>query len=130
MCEGVCSHCEHNRRGRPSIILNKLTAMTDMISAWTAQTATPRQDRLESEIVGVLRAGGTRSSLRTRVEDFTMFARVRGATFDEIVRTLDGIATKVRPELIARGEAVVGESAPDRLTMMIRWARARFNRAD
>jgi hypothetical protein len=104
--------------------------MTDMITAWTAQTGTPRQDRLETEILAVLRAGGTRSALRARVEELTMFAKVRGAVLDDVLRTMERIATRVGPELALRADASVGESAPDRLAMMIRWCKARFRRDD
>ncbi len=104
--------------------------MPDMISAWTAQSVTPRQDRLECEITEVLRAGGTRSALRQRVEDFTAFAKVRGASLDEVVHTLERIAARVGPEMVHQGDSQVGESAPDRLTMMVRWCRGRFRRVD
>lgn len=104
--------------------------MPDITAAWIAQSATPRQDRLESEIIGVLRAGGTRSALRERVEELTMFAKVRGTSLDELVRTMERIATRVGPEMAARGETFVGESSTDRLTMMIRWCRTRYRRAD
>ena len=101
--------------------------MTEMTATWTV---TPRQDRLESEIVAVLRGGGTRSALREQVELFTVFAKLRGAPLDEVVRTLEKISAHVGPQMVSHGEGVVGESAPDRLTMMIRWSRARFRRSD
>jgi hypothetical protein len=104
--------------------------MTDAEIAGTIGPLTPRQDRLEAAIIGALRTGGTRSALRVLVEEFADHARVRGTSEDSALATLKMLALRASPELAARADAVVGESIADRITMMARWLRARYVRAD
>lgn len=104
--------------------------MTDAEIAGTIRPLTPRQDRLEAAIIGALRAGGTRSSLRVLVEEFADHSRLRGTSEDAALVSLKTLAVRAGPELAARGDAVVGESIVDRITMMARWLRARYVRAD
>lgn len=104
--------------------------MTDAEIAGTIRPLTPRQDRLEAAIIGALRAGGTRSSLRVLVEEFADHARLRGTPEDSALVSLKALALRAGPELAARADVVVGESIADRITMMARWLRSRYVRAD
>ena len=104
--------------------------MTDAEIAGTIQPLSPRQDRLEAAIIGALRTGGTRSSLRVLVEEFADRARVRGTSEESALATLKALALRAGPELAARVNGVVGESIADRITMMARWLRSRYVRAD
>lgn len=104
--------------------------MTDAEIAGTIRPLTPRQDRLEAAIIGQLRIGGTRNSLRVLVEEFADHSRVRGTPVDSALGSLKALALRAGPELAARGDLVVGESIADRITMMARWLRSRYVRAD
>ncbi len=104
--------------------------MTDSEMYAQAPVLTPRQDRLEAAVISVLRTGGTRSSLRTSVEEFADYARLRDISPDRALAALGAIALRAMPDGSSRGEPAVGESMPDRLTMMARWLSARYHRAD
>lgn len=104
--------------------------MTDAEIAGTIRQLTPRQDRIEAAIIAAVRSGGTRSTLRVLVEEFADHARIRGTPEDDALRALKALAVRAGPAATGRGDAVVGESLPDRITMMARWLRARYQRAD
>ena len=103
--------------------------MTETETA-TSAPLTPRQDRLESEMVAVLRRGGTRSSLKVLVDQFADYARLQGTPPDAALNTVTSIAQRASSEIVARGYSAVGDSVPDRIAMMVRWFRARYYRAD
>jgi hypothetical protein len=91
---------------------------------------TPRQDRLESSIVAVLSTHGTRSELRELVHELADFLRMQGATLERAVYVVRALGARATPAMSSFAERVVGDSADDRMTMMIRWCTARFNRDD
>jgi hypothetical protein len=88
---------------------------------------TPRQDRIEAAIDRVLRAGGTRSQLRELVYQFADFARVQGTPADRAISALKAIAHRVT---MPRETSAVGDSADDRVAMIVRWCTARYYHAD
>lgn len=88
---------------------------------------TPRQDRLEAAIVRVLRAGGTRSELRELVQQYADAARAQQIPPERAIATVKALAQ--RAALASEGTAA-GDSAPERVAMMIRWCTARYYRAD
>ena len=104
--------------------------MTDMEITTAARPLTPRQDRLESEIAEVLRRGGTRSSLRVLVEELADHARLQRTPPEDAIGAVRAIAQHAGPAMIARGESAVGDSVSDRVTMMVRWIKARYRLAD
>jgi hypothetical protein len=104
--------------------------MTDIEIAASTPPLTPRQDRLEAEMVAVLRRGGTRSSLKMVVDEFADYARIQGTSPEHALRVVRSVAQRAGPEIAARGESGVGESATDRMTMMVRWFKTRYHRAD
>lgn len=91
---------------------------------------TPRQDRLEGSIVAVLSTHGTRSELRELVHELTDFLRMQGATLERTISVISALGARAIPAMSSYAERVVGDSAGDRIAMMIRWCTARFNRAD
>lgn len=91
---------------------------------------TPRQDRLEAQMVAVLRRGGTRSSLRVVVDEFADFARLQGIPSESALNLVRTVAQRAGPEMAARGESAVGDSAADRIALMVRWFKSRYYRAD
>ncbi|MEO8333387.1 MAG: hypothetical protein ABI664_00340 [bacterium] len=104
--------------------------MTNMGIAGPTPPLTPRQDRLESQMVAVLRRGGTRSSLRLVVDDFADYARLLGIPSESALDVVRSVAHRAGPEMAARGESAVGDSVADRVAMMVRWFKARYHRAD
>ena len=104
--------------------------MTDMEIGAVARPLTPRQDRLEAEIAAVLRRGGTRSSLRVLVDEFADYARLQRTPPESAISTVRAIAQRAGPAMVARGESAVGDSVSDRVTMMVRWIKARYRLAD
>ena len=104
--------------------------MIDPYASAVTLPLTPRQDRLEASIGTVLRAGGTRSELRELVYQLTDFLRMQGIAMEDAVTVLTRIAGRAGPSRHATGEHAVGESATDRLTMMIRWCASRYQRGD
>ncbi|MEP6619000.1 MAG: hypothetical protein ABJE47_06795 [bacterium] len=91
---------------------------------------TPRQARLERGILEALRTSGTRSELRDLVIEFTDYLRVRGITADRAISSLRALGARATPQMIPDDVAAVGDSAADRIGMMIRWCTARYFRAD
>ena len=104
--------------------------MTDMEITTAARPLTPRQDRLEAEIAEVLRRGGTRSSLRVLVEELADLARLQRMPPEDAISAVSAIAQHAGPTMVARGESAVGDSVSDRVTMMVRWIKARYRLAD
>jgi hypothetical protein len=104
--------------------------MTNTEIGGTTSPLTPRQDRLEAQMVAVLRRGGTRSSLRVVVDEFADFARLRGIPAESALGVVRSAAQRAGPEMAARGDSVVGDSAADRIAMMVRWFKSRYERAD
>lgn len=107
-----------------------LPLMTNTELAGRDEMLTPRQDRIEAAIVAALCAGCTRSTLRALVEQFSDHARLRGMPLDDSLAHLKAISLRSGPALVADSVAIVGESLADRITMMARWLRARYLRAD
>ena len=104
--------------------------MTDTEIVAPIRPLTPRQDRLEAEMMAVLRRGGTRSSLRALVDEFADYARLQGTPLESALGVVKAIAERAGPEMAARGESAVGDSVLDRVTMMVRWVTSRYHRAD
>ena len=104
--------------------------MTDSEAVGQARPLTPRQDRLDAELSAVLRQGGTRSALRAIVEELADYARLREVPAEDALATLSDIALRAQPAMASRADSVVGDSMPDRLTMITRWFSARYHRAD
>ena len=96
---------------------------------YASRPLTPRQDRIESTIERVLRAGGTRSELRDAVYQFADHVRMQQVPLERVLMQLKAIAMRA---LSGRVEATdsVGESMADRLVMMVRWCTARYDRVD
>ena len=104
--------------------------MTNMGIAGPPPPLTPRQDRLEAQMVAVLQRGGTRSSLRVVVDEFADFARVQGMPPENALNVVRSVAQRAGPEMAARGDSAVGDSVADRVAMMVRWFQSRYHRAD
>ncbi|MEP6730636.1 MAG: hypothetical protein ABJE10_08355 [bacterium] len=104
--------------------------MTNMEIATSGRPLTPRQDRLEADMVACLRRGGTRSSLRVLVDEFADYTRLQGTPPEAALQTVTSVAQRASTEMAARGESAVGDSVPDRIAMMVRWFKSRYARAD
>lgn len=105
----------------------------DMSNSWSdpaQQPLTPRQDRLERAIVNVLRANGTRSELREVVDQLAALLHVQGISADRAEGVVRAIGTRATPFMSPPDEAAVGDSAPDRIAMMVRWCHDRYYRDD
>jgi hypothetical protein len=88
---------------------------------------TPRQDRIEASIDRVLRAGGTRTELRELVYQYADLARVQGIAPE---RTLVAVKRIVERAHLAISGNAAGDSAAERLALVMRWCTARYYRAD
>ena len=104
--------------------------MTNTGIVGSALQLTPRQDRIEAQMVAVLRRGGTRSSLRAVVDEFADYARLQGIPPERALTVVRSVAQQAGPEMAARGDSAVGDSAADRVAMMVRWFKSRYHRAD
>lgn len=93
-------------------------------------TPTARQERLERAILDSLRASGTRSELRDLVIEFADYLRVRGVGAEQAIGAVRAIGVRATPFMNPDDVAAVGDSASDRITMMVRWCSARYYRAD
>ena len=91
---------------------------------------TPRQDRIEASIERVLRAGGTRSELRELVYGFADLARLRGVPSELAIDRITAVALRAARTMAEPVPAAVGDSAADRMAMIVRWCSARHGRAD
>lgn len=96
---------------------------------YASRPLTPRQDRIESTIERVLRAGGTRSELREAVYEFADHARMQQVPPERALMRLKAIAMRALPGREQVPDAV-GESMADRLVMIVRWCTARYYRVD
>ena len=96
---------------------------------YASRPLTPRQDRIESTIERVLRAGGTRSELRDAVAQFADHVRMQQVPLERALTQLKAVAMRA---LSGREETpdAVGESIAARLGMMVRWCTARYYRVD
>ena len=90
----------------------------------------PRRERLERTILGVLRAGGTRSELRDSVLELTDYLRTRGEPAQVALTLMREIGQRAAPFMAADGVAAVGDSFGDRMAMILRWTSTRYHRAD
>ena len=104
--------------------------MTNTEIAGSVRPLTPRQDRLEAEMTSVLRRGGTRSSLRAVVDQFADYSRLQGTSPENALSVVQSAAQRASSEIVARGESAVGDSVSDRVSMMVRWFKARYYRVD
>lgn len=96
---------------------------------YASRPLTPRQDRIESTIERVLRAGGTRSELREAVYQFADHARMQQVPPERAIMRLKAVAMRALPGR-ERVPDAVGESMADRLVMIVRWCTARYYRVD
>jgi hypothetical protein len=88
---------------------------------------TPRQDRIEAALDRVLRARGTRTELRELVYQYADLARVQGIAPERALAAVKRIVE--RASLAVHGSAA-GDSAAERLALVVRWCTARYYRAD
>jgi hypothetical protein len=88
---------------------------------------TPRQDRIEAALDRVLRAGGTRTELRELVYQYADLARVQGIAPE---RALIAVKRIVERASLAVSGGAAGDSAAERLALVVRWCTARYYRAD
>lgn len=106
----------------------------EMLGGYTEMvphTRSPRQERMERAILEALRSRGTRSELRGRVIEFTDYLRLRGVPADGAVSSVRALGMRATPFMNADDLLVaVGDSATDRMAMMVRWCSARYHRAD
>lgn len=93
-------------------------------------TLTPRQDRLEHAIVQVLRAGGTRSTLRDHVMQLGDLFRMQGVSVDRATSRVRALGHRATPFMVMDPNPPVGDSPADRIAMMVRWCSAPYSRAD
>ena len=108
-------------------------AVPEMLSSYVdvaVQALTPRQDRLERTILDVLRCGGTRSQLRDLVNAFADYVRMCGVPVNRAEAMVRALGTRATPYMESDGSAAVGDSASDRIAMMVRWCSVRYQRAD
>jgi hypothetical protein len=94
-----------------------------------ASPLTPRQDRIEASIVRLLREGGTRSALRDSVHAFADLLWRQGVALEGAIDRITAVASRATPAITARAPQSVGDSAADRISMVVRWCAARY-RAD
>ena len=106
--------------------------MTEMHgnTLFAGTTLTPRQDRLEEAIVQVLRAGGTRSTLRDHVVQLGDHLRMQGVSVDRATSLVRALGHRATPFMVMDPNPAVGDSPADRIEMMVRWCTARYTRAD
>ena len=90
---------------------------------------TPRQDRIEAAIEGVLRAGGTRSELRELVQQFADHARIQQVPLERALAMVKAVALRAGSSSAA-WSSTAGESFDERLAMIVRWCTARYYRVD
>jgi ribosomal protein S28E/S33 len=91
---------------------------------------TPRQDRIEATITRVLRSGGTRSSLRAAVDQYVDLLRAQGVPGEVAIVRLEALAEQATSSVAVGGPVSVGDSAADRIGMIVRWCARRYYRAD
>ena len=102
--------------------------MTNMGIAGASPQLTPRQDRLEAQMVAVLRRGGTRSSLRAVVDEYADYARLQGISPEAALSVVRSVAQRAGADMDIPEETAVGDSAADRVAMMVRWFKSRYHR--
>ena len=93
-------------------------------------TLTPRQDRIEAAIMRQLREGAPRSVLRESVHAFADLQRQQGIAPERAVARVKAVASQGTAAIAARAPTSVGDSAADRMSMVVRWWAARYFRAD
>jgi hypothetical protein len=103
----------------------RMPDMDEVASA--SKPLTPRQDRIEAAIDRVLRAGGTRTELRELVYQYADLARVQGIAPEGALSAIKRIVE--RASLFVNGDAA-GDSAAERLALVVRWCSGRYYRAD
>ena len=101
-----------------------------IIQLFDVPPLTPRQDRIEASIVRLLREGGTRSALRESVHAFADLLRQQGIAPERAIVRIKMVASRATPAIAARAPHSVGDSADDRMSMIVRWCAARYFRAD
>lgn len=89
-----------------------------------------RQDRLERAIFDLLRNNSTRSELRELVAQLADYLRVRGVSADKAISAVRALGLRAAPHMNADDVAAVGDSAADRIIMMVRWCSAQYHRSD
>jgi hypothetical protein len=90
---------------------------------------TPRQDFLQARLAQAISNGSTRSALRETVDLLVDHLRLRGIPASrglEIVIEVASRAANATPR--SRADSI--EMPFDRLTLVSRWATARYSRAD
>lgn len=96
----------------------------------TGRQLTPRQHRLEDTILSVLMANGTRSELRELVTELADYFHRQRVPRTRAESVMCEIGARAAPFMRAGNRVAVGESAADRIAMMVRWCRARYSRVD
>jgi hypothetical protein len=102
----------------------------DIQVEFTPLALTPRQDRIEAAIVRLLGEGASRSSLRDAVHAYADLQRGQGVAPERAIARLKAVANRATPAIAVRAPRSVGESAEDRMSMVVRWCVARYFRAD
>jgi len=103
----------------------------DIIQIGSAPAAlTPRQDRIEATIVRLLCARASRSALRDAIEAFADHQRHQGIRPEQAIARLETLASRAMSSVAACEPRGAGDSATDRMSMVLRWCAARYGRAD
>lgn len=86
---------------------------------------TPRQDRIEDALVRALVSRATRSHLREIVHEYTDLQRLQGIAPERIIASLKSLVRRAAPKMPASEDSLVGDSAEDRITLIVRWCSIR-----
>ena len=90
---------------------------------------TPRQDRLEGAIAAALRNRSTRSDLRSTVTQLVDLFRLQSVPPETGVMRIRTVAVRASVAL-AQSDMAAGDSAAERVAMVVRWATERYDRGD
>ena len=102
----------------------------DVQLGFTPRALTPRQDRIEATIVRLLGEHASRSTLRDAIHAFADLQRGQQVAPERAIARLKAVVSRATPAIAGRAPHSVGESAEDRMSMVVRWCVARYFRAD
>jgi hypothetical protein len=90
---------------------------------------TPRQDRLEGALIRALVSGAPRSELREIVREYADLLSMQGVSTERTIASLQSVARRARPRMRERDESIAGDSADDRMALIVRWCASWLDRA-
>jgi len=114
----------------PRLMLQEGTLAEGQGAPMDPRTPSGPRFQVEGALVRALVAGAPRSEVREIVREYADLLTMQGVPPERTIASLQAVARRARPRMRERDASIAGDSADDRMTLIVHWCTARLQRAD